>query len=404
LGKDARMMYQFRSFNETCEFAKSSKIKTGMQWKELGKQGKLPKDIPNRPDHVYKNKGWTTWGDFLGTGFVMSSLRKYRDFDKSREFTHKLNFKSRVDWQKYLKSGKKPKDIPNKPDHVYKNKGWKGWGDFLGTGNMSPSDKALTWLSFIETRKFTHSLNLTNQEEWHDYCKSGNKPDNIPTTPNTAYKKTGWVSWGDFLGTGFIAHQKRKYGSFEITKKIIQDFNIKNISEWNTFAKSKDKPDNIPANPPEVYKDQWTTWGDWLGTNTVANQNKEFLIFEKVQEFVQKLNFKNREEWEKYSKSGKKPDNIPANPGLAYKNKGWKGWGYFLGTGRVANQTKSKNYLSWPEAKKEYRRLHKEYGLNNQIQWVRFASKHEKLLEKLSLPAAPWRVYTKEKVWRMMQK
>ena len=77
--------------------------------------------------------------------------------------------------------------------------------------------------------------------------------------------------------------------------------------------------------------------------------------------------------------------------------------GDWLGTGTVATQIKSKNYLPWPEAKKEYRRLYKEHGLNNQIQWTRFASKHKKLLEKLHLPESPWIAYTKERVWRRMQ-
>jgi hypothetical protein len=391
---EKEMKKKFQSFNKAQEFAKSSKIKTGMQWKELGKQGKLPKDIPNRPDHVYRNKGWISWGDFLGNGFVSSSLRIYRDFDDAREFAQKLNFKSRADWQKYLNNSNKPNDIPNKPDHVYRNKGWISWGDFLGTGNMSPSDKALTWLSFIVARKFVHSLNLTNQEEWYDYCKSGKNPDNIPLTPNTAYKKTGWTSWGDWLGTGYVANQKRKYDSFAIAKKIVRALNLEGQKEWRKFAKTKNKPETIPSNPEEVYNKEWTNWGDWLGTNTVANQNKEFQNFEKVREFAQKLNFKNRTEWEQYSKSGRKPENIPANPGLEYKNKGWKGWGNFLGTGTVANQTLSKNYLSLENAEVEARKLAKKYNLRTQKDWEK-AYKEDKIPKHL--PRQPWVVYLKRK-------
>jgi hypothetical protein len=29
-------------------------------------------------------------------------------------------------------SGKKPDDIPDRPDIVYANSGWKGWADWLG--------------------------------------------------------------------------------------------------------------------------------------------------------------------------------------------------------------------------------------------------------------------------------
>jgi hypothetical protein len=34
-------------------------------------------------------------------------------------------------WQKYIKSGKKPADIPSNPPAAYKRE-WKGWGDWLG--------------------------------------------------------------------------------------------------------------------------------------------------------------------------------------------------------------------------------------------------------------------------------
>jgi hypothetical protein len=34
-------------------------------------------------------------------------------------------------WERYCKSGKKPADIPERPDLVY-GKEWKGWVDWLG--------------------------------------------------------------------------------------------------------------------------------------------------------------------------------------------------------------------------------------------------------------------------------
>jgi len=388
------MKKQFRSFEDAHEFAIYSKIKTGKEWKELGKQGKLPKDIPNRPDHVYKDKGWKDWGHFLGTGFVASFNRKYRSFTDAQKYAISLNFNNKDDWNNFCNTGEKPKDIPNRPDHVYKDKGWKDWGHFLGTGNMSPTTKSLTWISFVDARKTIHSLNLKNIEEWKDYCKSGKKPDNIPSIPNTAYKNKGWINWGDWLGTGYVATFNRKYESFEIAKKIIYDFKILNIVEWRKFAKSKNKPETIPANPPEVYKDQWKGWGDWLGTGKVANQEKQFRSFEKTRDFVQKLNFKNRGEWEKYSKSKNKPIDIPANPGLAYKNKGWKGWGYFLGTGKVANQILSKNYLSFIPARNEARMLAKKYNLKTWDDWV-LAKKEGKIPDYI--PLEPNRVYSKNK-------
>jgi UDP-2,3-diacylglucosamine pyrophosphatase LpxH len=37
---------------------------------------------------------------------------------------------------------------------------------------------------------------------------------------------------------------------------------------WREYCTSGQKPDNVPANPDEVYKDSWTSWCDWLGWYT----------------------------------------------------------------------------------------------------------------------------------------
>ena len=60
----------------------------------------------------------------------------------------------------YVKLGKLPNDIPRDPRHAYISKGWKNWGDWLGTGNLSPSVKHKQYKSFTEARKLVHKLKL----------------------------------------------------------------------------------------------------------------------------------------------------------------------------------------------------------------------------------------------------
>ena len=43
--------------------------------------------------------------------------------------------------------------------------------------------------SFEDARTFSHALNLKSINEWRQYCKSGKKPDNIPASPSSYYKK-----------------------------------------------------------------------------------------------------------------------------------------------------------------------------------------------------------------------
>jgi hypothetical protein len=46
---------------------------------------------------------------------------------------------------------------------------------------------------------------------------------------------------------------------------------------------------------------------------------------------------KSQMEWLDYTKSGKKPHDVPAHPGQTYAETGWAGMGDWLGTGRVVS-------------------------------------------------------------------
>jgi hypothetical protein len=71
-----------------------------------------------------------------------------------------------------------------------------GWEEFV-----SEYKKANTsdFLPFEEAREFARNLKLNGDKDWKKWCKSGKKPDDIPSAPNIIYKDSGWVSWGDWL-------------------------------------------------------------------------------------------------------------------------------------------------------------------------------------------------------------
>ena len=89
--------------------------------------------------------------------------------------------------------------------------------------------------------------------------------------------------------------------------------------------------------------------GDWLGPGRIANQDRKHLSFDEAKKIVRSYRLNNVDEWKKFCKSGKRPPNIPANPVEAYLAQ-WKGYGDWLGTGRIANQ--DRKHLSFDEAKK----------------------------------------------------
>ena len=44
--------------------------------------------------------------------------------------------------------------------------------------------------------------------------------------------KNNWVSYGDWLGTGFIAPQNRVYRSIDEAKKFVHSLGLKSHAEW----------------------------------------------------------------------------------------------------------------------------------------------------------------------------
>jgi hypothetical protein len=128
----ANFLIKYKSFEDAREFVHKLKLKSQKEWNDYCKSGQKPDDIPAKPSRTYKQNGWKTWGDWLGSGSVSSHLREYKSFDEVRDFVHKLQLKSLKEWKKYCKSGHKPEDIPAAPQSTYKQDGWKGWGDWLG--------------------------------------------------------------------------------------------------------------------------------------------------------------------------------------------------------------------------------------------------------------------------------
>jgi hypothetical protein len=172
--------------------------------------------------------------------------------------------------------------------------------------------------SFDNAKKFVQKLKLKNYLEWQEYCTSGNKPDDIPSRPDVFYKNI-FIGYGNWLGTGRIAPQNRKFRSFTNTRKFVQKLNLRGQSDWNEYSKSNKKPKDIPANPRNTYKEHWTSWGDFLGTGNIGNDKKTYCSFEEAKKFVKGLGLKGEKEWKEYCISGNKPDDIPSTPWLVYK-------------------------------------------------------------------------------------
>ena len=59
---------RFRQFADACTYARRLGLRSKAAWVAWAATDARPPDIPMRPDSVYGEHGWTTWGMFLGFG------------------------------------------------------------------------------------------------------------------------------------------------------------------------------------------------------------------------------------------------------------------------------------------------------------------------------------------------
>ena len=215
----------FRKFEEARAFVRSLALRGQSGWALYSRSGKRPVDIPSDPQRVYREQGWVNFGDWLGTGAIASRDMVYRPFAEAREYARRLGLRNREEWQRHVKSGKKPPDIPANPNQTYRDDGWRGYGDWLGTGLIATHLRV--YRSFAEARAFVRDLKLTSANEWRRYAKSGQKPADISATPYITYRDDGWAGWGDWLGTHTVAPILRKYRSFEDARDFVRSLRLR---------------------------------------------------------------------------------------------------------------------------------------------------------------------------------
>jgi len=179
-----------------------------------------------------------------------------------------------------------------------------------------------------------------------------------------------------------------KFQLFKNARDYVHDLQLKNEREWISFCKSNKKPNDIPSVPRRYYTKEWKGLGDWLGTYTIATQNKKFRSFKKAKKFVHSLNLKSYHDWLDYCKSNKKPIDIPSVPRQCY-TKEWRGFGDWLGTYTIA--TRNKKFRSFKKARLFARRL----KLNGHLAWVQY---YKTYTLPVDIPTTPNRTY-KDQGW-----
>lgn len=380
-----------RPFHEAREFARSLDLNNYRQWREYCLKGiegkeKLPEDIPIAADQVYEDSGWAGWNDWLGTQNFGPGQRKHLSFEDAKKYVRNLKLRNGKEWQMYC-AGKiseqipKPVEIPSTPSLVYKDKGWVDMRDWLGLPVLH--------LSFEEARDVARGSGIKTFLQWREEAK--HLPKNIPRRPEKTYKNAGWISWGDWLGTGNLS-PSRKLLSYKKARVFARNLKLKTWDEWFRFCNGEfpEKgalPQDVPIHPEVAYEDEWRGVSDWLGTGQHRVLGRHIMPYEEAKNVARSFSLKNFSEWEKFYKGkmpekGEFPFNLPVNPAQTYANKGWIGWGDWLGDSYqpIKSRTRGSRFLPYEDGKKIVSALR----LRSSKQWRDYTA--GKIIDKGNLP------------------
>ncbi|MEZ5947647.1 MAG: helicase-related protein [Planctomycetaceae bacterium] len=172
-------------------------------------------------------------------------------------------------------------------------------------------------------------------ETWKD------RPGNIPGNPRLAYKEE-WQGREYWIGTGPAKESSKPGTRVEflpfaeariVAQELVAKHKIRNQADWFKFAKTDDRPPNLPADPSAAYREKgWVSWPDWFGRKPTRVSGREHVRpFHEARTFARSLKFKSLAEWVKWADTDERPIDIPKSPENRYRDEGWIGWGDFLG-------------------------------------------------------------------------
>ena len=80
---------------------------------------------------------------------------------------------------------------PSKPEPHYAVRRWQDLDNWL-----RPKPQ---YRPFVEAQAFVRTLGIESSRDWVAYCQTGEKPEDIPTTPQSTYFFQGWNGYADWL-------------------------------------------------------------------------------------------------------------------------------------------------------------------------------------------------------------
>lgn len=173
------------------------------------KRTKPPFYLPKYPHLFWDNfKELGGWADYLGPSYRGTREYHARSYRDARRFARGLHLHGQHEWEKYCRGqleethGLRPADIPTNPDKVYREQ-FKGFGDWLGTKNVSCREINKTFWKYPKTKGYILSIGINSSIQYRKWVRGEIKglpprPPKVPKWPEHTYKNKGWEGWPIF--------------------------------------------------------------------------------------------------------------------------------------------------------------------------------------------------------------
>ena len=225
------------SFNEAKRVCREHKVSSWQDYNERYKD--IHFDLPSDPRLFYKDAGWTSWKEFLGTALL--------SFEQAKQLCREHKVSSQVDYKKRFKDIHL--NLPSAPQISFKDKGWNGWKCFLGKSIVS----------FDQAKQLCKEHEVLGKNDYYKRYKDIHPQ--LPSNPNVVYKDSGWNGWGEFLATGTT--RRTKFLSYSQAQKFCKKHKV--LDSLDYHKRYKNLHPQLPNSPNVIYKDAgWNGCKDFL--------------------------------------------------------------------------------------------------------------------------------------------
>ena len=214
---------------------------------------------------VYKEDGWTSWGDFLGS--KRRHQGNYYNFAKLKALIKEIGISSYKEYAEAYRNNLLPENARSVPSHYAE---YTDAYDFYG--KQAPDNYA----TLNEIQDWARSKKIQSAKAWREATSESDFPNNFPKSPDIKFKSNGWPGWPAFLGTTNKSRVQLREGfvSYAEAHKFAQSIDVATVAEWhkvrNLMTTNGDWPSRIPAYPNQAYQNKgWISWPVFLGTRNI---------------------------------------------------------------------------------------------------------------------------------------